>query len=135
MVQQTHDVDRNLSFTGSISRSNEKDPRVMYHKGIKDSLFTHMIMQPTLQRQIIIVPTQRRRRSSGSASPGPGISISWNGNSVKIVANLQISGLAASLNVANDMKSAIERIWNGSFADGYDVTCTSKGKLSDSRDG
>jgi hypothetical protein len=77
----------------------------------------------SLRRQVLIFVGQRRRVANGSVSPGPGISISWSGNSVTIAANLQISGPAATQEVANQMKATIERVWNASFPDGYRVSC------------
>ncbi|CAN5898858.1 hypothetical protein BH11BAC4_BH11BAC4_14770 [soil metagenome] len=60
----------------------------------------------------------------GSKHLGKGIWLNWSGNSIAITANLELSGAAATPDMANRMKQTIETIWNASFDQGYRVSCT-----------
>ncbi|NMG11604.1 DUF4157 domain-containing protein [Brasilonema sp. UFV-L1] len=84
-------------------------------------------IQFTLQRQLYppipIIISRRRRIPSGSRSIRQGINITWNGNHVQIQAQIEVSGSAASVAIANSIKNSIERVWNASFSDGYSISC------------
>ena len=87
------------------------DQRMALDKQIQTSLVPLVIMEP-------------RRVGSGSVVMGPGISVSWNGNSMHIIAHMEASGPAATPEIAQTIQDAINRVWNQSFADGYSVTCS-----------
>ena len=59
----------------------------------------------------------------GNVRIGKGIAMSWSGNSISLTADLEVSGAAATLDMANQMKRTIETIWNASFDQGYRVSC------------
>lgn len=60
---------------------------------------------------------------SGSRRIGRGITLSWSGNRIRISARLEVSGAAATQEIANQMEESIERIWTASFDGGYSVSC------------
>ncbi len=60
----------------------------------------------------------------GSKKIGKGITITWSGNFISITANLEVSGPAATAQIANQMKNTIETIWNAGFDQSYRVSCS-----------
>ena len=93
---------------------------------------THVVQQgqaPAVSKKQIqrtlfpLVIMEGRRVGSGSVTMGPGITVSWNGNSMSIVAHMEVYGPSATAEIAQQIQDTINRVWNQSFPDGYSVSC------------
>lgn len=110
---------------GKYDPSSKSGQHLLAHE------LTHVVQQgkapavnKKIQRNMVpLVVLEPRRVGSGSVKMGPGISVSWNGNSMAITGHLEISGPAATAEIATQIQSTINSHWNQTFADGYSVSC------------
>ncbi len=114
--------------SGKFNPETSEGKRLLAHE------LTHVVQQgegevkPKIQTQLFppipIIIQECHEATSGSANPGPGIQISFSGTNVNVTARLQVHGPAASGAIATSMKNTIERLWTGSFPDGYTINTT-----------
>lgn len=117
--------------TDVFFNAGKYSPHTMAGKHLLAHELTHVMQQEkgSLDRKVQaqfypplpIFGPMCRPSARGSARPGPGISISYQGRNVQVNANLEVHGPAASAAIADQMKQTIERLWTGSFTDGYAI--------------
>jgi hypothetical protein len=59
----------------------------------------------------------------GTVRIGRGITMDWSGNRISLTVNLEVSGDAATRDLANQIKQTIESVWNARFDGGYRIGC------------
>ena len=103
---------------------NQYHPESSEGKKLLAHELTHTVQQGAAVQPMVQCDLWRERRiPSGSKVLGPGITMRWSGNSVRITANIEVSGPEASADVASQIEASIENHWNASFDDGYSVSC------------
>jgi hypothetical protein len=103
---------------------NEYQPESNTGKKLLAHELTHTIQQKgsgeLIQRDLY----RHQRIHRGSRTVGPGITIRWTGRSLRISASMELTGPEATTELASQIESTIETIWNATFSDGYEVSCS-----------
>ncbi len=103
---------------------NQFQPESNEGKRLLAHELTHTVQQGNgVQRMVQRDLWRNQRIPSGSKVLGPGITMRWSGNSVRISANIEVSGPEATASVASQIEASIENHWNASFNDGYSISC------------
>ncbi len=129
VVQQRGRMPTGEIAIGAPDHPAEKEARQFARLPVAGRFVPAVSVGPLLQRQELppILVGQRRRVNSGTANPESGISVTWTGDNIVLLANLEIYGPAASPAVAAEIKKTIEKFWNvTSTGNGhtYRISCT-----------